>query len=61
MPRAKETIFPFVVSLLLHQHAQGFIASLDSNVAECGLMKHLVMEAGFRRQRGQHGFELDDR
>ena len=35
MPRAKETIFPFVVSLLMHQQAQGFIASLDCNAAEC--------------------------
>ena len=40
MPRAKETIFPFDVSLLLHQQAQSLIASLDCNEAECGLMEH---------------------
>lgn len=47
MPRARDTIFPFVVSLLLHQQAQGFIASLDCNVAACGLLEHWSWKQAF--------------
>ena len=47
MPRAKETILPFVVSLLAHQQTLGFIASLDCNVAESGLLDHWSWKQAF--------------
>ena len=47
MSRAKEAIFPFVVSLLTQQQAPGFIASLDCNAAESGLIEHWSWKQAF--------------
>ena len=56
MPRAKETILPFVVSLLVHQQAQGFIASLDCTVAECGLLDHRSWKQAFGEDASSMGW-----
>ena len=47
MPRAMDTLLPIVMDILMHQPAQGFLASFDCDVSDLGLLDHWAWKQTF--------------